>query len=174
MTRRRMTVCLAVIALVAMTAAPAAAQYPPEGPTAGVGSTTVSLGGQVTVTGSGWRAGSQVTITLLSNPRTLGTAQVDQDGTFSTTVTVPSDVPPGRHTLRLSGTGADGTPRTVDTRLQVKPAAPPDEAPPEQQPPALAATGMNSGLGAAAGLGLLVAGAGALLLARRRQARQQG
>lgn len=175
MTRRRMFVFLAVIAALALSAAPAGAQeYPPDGPSAGVDDTTVTLGGQLTITGSGWQAGSQVTLTLFSEAQTLGTAQVGQDGTFSTTVTVPSDLRPGRHTLRISGTGEDGQPRTEDITLQVEPAAPPDDQPPRQQPPALATTGVNSWLGAAAGLGLLAAGAGALLAARRRQARHQG
>lgn len=175
MLRRRLTMLLAAIAVVALSAAPAAAQeYPPDGTTGGVGTTSPVLGEAVTVSGSGWQPGSQVTLTLLSQPRQLGTAQVAQDGTFSTTVTIPDDVRPGRHTLRIAGTGEDGQPRTADIRLQIRPAAPPEDAPPDERPPALAATGADLGTGALVGLGLLAAGGGAVFAARRRQARSEG
>lgn len=171
MTPCRASLLLVALSLLVLTAVPATAQeYPPDGPTAAVGEPTPALGEEVAVSGSGWQAGSEVTLTLLSQPQLLGTAQVDGNGDFSTTVTIPSDTRPGRHTLRVSGTGEDGVARTVDLDVQVRPAAPPEDPPPDEQPPALAATGANLGTGALVGLGLLVAGGGAVVTARRRQA----
>ena len=177
MTRRRLAVCMAAITVLAMTAAPAAAQYPPSGPSGAVDSTTVSPGGTVTISGSGWQANSVVQITLFSHGQQLTTVRADGNGTFTTQVQIPSDVSPGQHTVRLSGTGQDGTQRSVDIRLQVQSDAPredpPRADPPSDGQPPLARTGMSSGVGAAAGIGLLVAGGGALLVARRRQTTQQ-
>jgi len=172
MTRRRLAVCMAAITVLAVTAAPAAAQYPPSGPTGAVDSTTAPRGGTLTISGSGWQANSEVEITLFSHGQPLTTVVTDADGTFTTQVQIPSDVGPGQHTVRLSGTGQDGAQRSVDIRLQIQPAGPPEDPPSDEQPP-LARTGMSWGVGAAAGIGLLVAGGGALLVARRRQATQQ-
>lgn len=173
MMSRRLGTFLTATAVLALLAGPAAAQYPPEGPTGGVDDTTVESGGQLTVSGSGWQAGSQVTLTLLSRTYHLGTAQVDGNGSFSTTVTIPRNARPGRHTLRMSGTGADGAPRTVEISVQIRPAAPPENTPPRQHPPALAATGANLGTGALVGVGLLAAGGAAVFAARRRQTRSE-
>lgn len=157
---------LTAVAVLTLTALPALGQdYPPD-PGAGsaaLSDTAVVPGQVITVSGSGWLPGSEVTITIFSTPRQLGTATVDGDGQFSTQVTIPSDLSPGEHTLRVEGTNADNEPRTVDVAVTVaEPGAAAD--------PDLAVTGEGSLLAGLMGIGLLGAGGGALVLARRRQA----
>ncbi len=87
-------------------------------------------GGSLTVTGSGFTAESLVTITVNSDPITLGTATVAADGTFTVAGTVPADFAAGTHTVVAT---VDGLP-TASRSLTVTPAAvpaPPVEAPAE-------------------------------------------
>lgn len=174
---RRLPALLALVALAALIAAPAAAQeepppedpppdYPPVAPQAAVDDVTPVPGEVITVAGEGWRPGTEVTATLFSEPRVLARTEVNDAGEFAVTVEIPTDVDPGRHTLRVAGVAADGEETHVDVALRVT------EPAPESAPQAgMAATGMNSSLGAAVGLGLLAAGGGAVYAARRRQAR---
>lgn len=85
---------LAAFALVALTAAPAAAQYDFT-----VTPTVVSAGGTVNVTGKGCAAGSPVTVTVTQRSTgevvltTTGTA--DGDGEFSIDIVLDDSFPPG-------------------------------------------------------------------------------
>lgn len=109
---RALRLVFATALLLTALVGPAHAQY--GGGSAGVAVSSTSLvpGQPLTVTGDGWLPGSTVTLVFLSEPVGLGSVTVAADGTFSTVVTVP-DVEPGAHQIRLSGTGADGRPRTV-------------------------------------------------------------
>lgn len=110
-----------------------------------------------------WQGGSEVDITLFSQPIELGTFTAAEDGSLQATVTIPEDVEPGEHTLQLAGTGPDGNPKTIETTLNVGGAAAPGEQ--------LAATGSSgisdmlrtSGLVTVVGLTLV-----ALAISRQR------
>jgi hypothetical protein len=82
-------------------------------------SMTATAGGQVPVRGVGWMAGSEVTVTMRSEPVVLGMASVGDDGAFAQTYTIPAATPAGAHTITLSGVGADGEPASVVLGLTV-------------------------------------------------------
>lgn len=86
------------------------------------GTLMVTPSGDVPVSASGFEPGSTLTQTLHSTPTSLGSGTVDATGTFTGTVTIPADVPPGKHTLVLDGTARDGSPVTL--RIGVIAAAP--------------------------------------------------
>ena len=65
----------------------------------------------LTITTTGFEPGSSVFYELRSDPVSLGTAVADADGTAVLAATIPSDVPPGFHSVLVSGLGADGTER---------------------------------------------------------------
>jgi hypothetical protein len=62
-------------------------------------SATAKVGTAVTVDGSGFSEGDVVTLTLHSDPVDVGTATASADGTFRTTITIPSDTSIGEHTV---------------------------------------------------------------------------
>jgi hypothetical protein len=64
-----------------------------------------------------------VLVQIESDPITLGTLIPDGTGTVTGSFTVPSTLAAGTHTLVLSGTGANGQPRTVSLPLTVTAAA---------------------------------------------------
>jgi LPXTG-motif cell wall-anchored protein len=127
-------------------------------------STTVTAGGQITLSGNGWKAGSTVTLTLNSTPVALGTATVDASGAFTKTVTIPADTAAGTHTITVSGTDPAGAPRTVSVTITVSAAA--TTAAPAAS--TLPRTGSSSMPITLAGLALLVLGALLVLQGRRR------
>lgn len=168
---RRVTIISALTALLLMSAVPAFAQdYPPIAASCTSNTTTVSPGGTVAVDCGGWASNTTVEVSV--DGGVLGTAQTDGDGNLSVDVTLPSDLDPGQHTLRLSGTNAQGEQQNVDLAFTVEGAA----APRDQRPAApgaaagLPATGKDSVLFGVLALGLFTAGGGALYAARRRNA----
>lgn len=164
MTRTRIGLVLALAALVALTAVPASAQdYPPDAAACAVSVTTPVPGQSISVSCNGWMPNGPVDIDLLSQHVHLDTVQADGNGEIGTAVTIPSDTSPGDHTLRLSGTNAQGEDQVVEIAFNVQAAG--------GQRDGLAATGMDSGMGVLLGLGLLGAGAAAVYGARRRQAK---
>lgn len=189
------TTATAVVALVWATAsAGIAEEYPPDGSTVSMESLTLTSGDTTTISGQGWLPGSTVTISILSDHEILGRTEVAADGSFSTEVTIPTDLAPGEHVLRVEGTDADGEPTRVETTFTV--AAPddqpgrdadsPDEDSPGEEPPAdspgeepspgedgdLAATGAGL-LGALASVAVLLA-VGWALVRFARQRRRRG
>lgn len=169
MNRKRTGLVLALFTLLALTAAPAGAQdYPPEAATCQVTVVTPVPGQTITVDCEGWMPNGEVEVILLSEPRLLDVVQTDADGELVDPVTIPSDVPPGDHTLRLSGLNAQGEPQTFDIALTVQAPEGADRA-----GPGLAVTGADSWPGVLLGVGLLGAGGAAVYAARRRQAKQQ-
>lgn len=83
-------------------------------------------GGTVSIRSPGWQAGSPVKATLFSDPIDLGSFTADGSGLVVGTVTIPSTVPLGQHTLQLSGTRADGTPRVLSQAVTVNAADEPN------------------------------------------------
>lgn len=171
---RRVTVISALTALLLMTAAPAFAQaYPPDAASCTLSPTVVSQGGTLSVDCEGWAANTTIEVTVFSGHGTvLGSAQTDANGNLSVDVTLPSDIEPGRHTLRLSGTNAQGEQQDVDLAFTVRAAAAADRGQPAAPGAAagLPATGKDSVLFGVLALGLFTAGGGALYAARRRNA----
>lgn len=136
-------------------------------------SSSVTAGGQITLSGNGWKAGSTVTLTLHSDPVSLGTATVDASGAFTKTVTIPADTTAGTHTISISGTDPAGAPRTVSLTITVSaattaastaPSTAASTAPTNQLP----RTGSSSMPMTLAGLALLAVGGLLVLQGRRR------
>lgn len=143
---------------------------------------SVTQGGVLSVSGSGFAAGATVTIAV--NGVTVGTTTADASGGFSTTVTVPADSAPGAATVTATSPSCD---HSASTGIEILPAG--GSATPTQpsnvqnaaakptaavasatQTPSssLARTGSNSGPMVALAVGLTGLGAVALLAARRR------
>lgn len=75
------------------------------------GEVVVRLPGTVPLSGSGALPGSTVTVYIDGVP--VGTTTVRADGTYSIDVTLPADIDPGRHVIRVDSTDANGDPRSV-------------------------------------------------------------
>lgn len=161
--RRALLTMIAAVAMVLAFAGPSAAQYPPAPPALTVSDTIVVPGEAIVVSGTGWLPDSIVTFTLFSDPVELGTAQVAADTSFSAELEIPSSVAPGTHTLRVSGTGANGEPRVEELTIEVVASA--------AGRAALATTGGELTVGVGLAAALVVAGGVALVVARRRRNR---
>jgi hypothetical protein len=121
MVRKLLTV--AVLMVAALGAAPAAVSASSGYEVDNVGDSTPAPGESIRVVFNGFKPGSDVTITLYSDPVVLGTF-VSQPGEFGqgvveAYVTIPLTTPPGQHRLVASGIGADGQPRTVELSITV-------------------------------------------------------
>ena len=78
------------------------------------------LAGDTSRTGGGGYAGSSgFTVTLFSKPRVLLRGTVPDDGVVDVAVRVPPSLPPGVHTLVVSGTAPDGGVLVHATRIRV-------------------------------------------------------
>ena len=67
--------------------------------------TDLHPGDTITITGSGLPAGTTLDSILHSTPTDLGTVVAAADGTFTQTVTIPSDVELGAHTIEVTASG---------------------------------------------------------------------
>lgn len=65
------------------------------------------VGGDITITGSDFAPGTEYVVQLRSTPADLGTVTADDDGAFSFTGVVPSDVEAGEHTVAVMLDGED-------------------------------------------------------------------
>lgn len=150
---------------------------PPPAPSLLASPLTVTQGGTIAVEASGFKPGSNVVITLESDPVNLGTFVADSAGRIATNVVVPADFPVGLHTLKLTGTDIAGavlvlsTGITVASRIQVAPTSATTAAPVASSSGTLPRTGSSAPEPALlAGAGLVLLGSVALLAARRRRA----
>ncbi|MFP3466543.1 lamin tail domain-containing protein [Leifsonia sp. SIMBA_070] len=132
----------------------------PGAPVATVSTGSVSAGGAVTVTASGFSAGEKVEIWLHSDPVLLAVVTAGPTGGVTATVRIPSGTPAGAHTLVLLGQTSGAT-ATVGLTV----AATASAAATNGGPAGLAATGSDVTVPLGAAL-LLAAAGGALLLAR--------
>jgi len=87
-------------------AAPAFA-YGPNAATVTSNTSSIGSGGSLTVTGSNFVPGETITLDLHSTPVMLDTTAADGTGAFTATVTIPSDAPPGAHTIVATGASGD-------------------------------------------------------------------
>jgi LPXTG-motif cell wall-anchored protein len=147
----------------------ASAHYGPSGPPGCyLSATTVVLGGSVTVGGFNFDAGETITITIHSAaPQTLGSTVANSSGAFSDTVTIPTDLVPGQHTITAtgltSGLSASATITLVSATTAVSSSAPTSSS-------TLPYTGAD--VAAASGVaGAAIAIGGGLVLASRKRRR---
>lgn len=77
-------------------------------------------GGGFEVAGNGYKPDSDVGIFLFSDPSLLGTATAATDGTFSSTVQIPSGTPGGQHTIVVMGVSLDGELRMLSATVDVQ------------------------------------------------------
>jgi len=85
--------------------------------------TTVTAGARLTVTGTGYKAGSKVPISLFPGPVTLTTATASKSGAFSATVLVPRSTRAGQYRILATGLNAGGAARFLAQPLIVRAAA---------------------------------------------------
>jgi hypothetical protein len=132
---------------------------------AGHDSNVASDGKTITVSGSGFLPDSDVTVVLHSDPVVLGVAHTDANGNFTATFALPAGVPAGEHTLIFTGLDAFGNPVTVEQTVTLAGTGPPSV-------PAsigmLPVTGMETLYLTLLAAGLLITGAGTLVVARRQ------
>ena len=169
--KKLLLIALLVLAVVAVPVA-AFAQYPPA-PAVSINPTIVEPGGTVTVTGSGFCPSSTVTIRIKSDQgNTVATfsAVADSTGSFSTPVTVPSNLPAGRYTIETSGTDSGcQTARVLSANFTVRTAA---AAAAQPRAAGLVATGADVLPWLLAAIAVIAVGAGLWMYARRRSVTQ--
>ena len=72
------------------------------------------------VEGTGFLPSSEVRLFLFSTPRYIGSVSTDASGNFSGTVPIPTDIPPGRHTLQANGYSPSTQVRSMSIGVIVK------------------------------------------------------
>lgn len=145
---------------------------------------TVTVGGEFTVTGGGFMPGSTVEVIFNnSTPTLLGTLPVSSTGVATGTFRVPADATPGEHRVDMVGIDPEGERRVLSQTVMVEaaaaaaPAAPASPAGPSAASPAPAASEAPASLaftggtilGAVALSALLVAAGVVALQFRRRR-----
>ncbi|GAA5036663.1 beta strand repeat-containing protein [Microbacterium fluvii] len=146
----------------------------PDGALAGVPG-QLHPGDRVAVSGTGYLPGATVNVGIYSTPTALGTAVAAADGSFALTVTVPAGITPGSHVLAAAGIGDDGTARVISAATTVVAAATDDgddgsEGSGANVDDELGATGgVLPAAGMLSALALLIAGAAAIVMARRER-----
>jgi len=128
--------------------------------TATVSSSSVVAGGTVTVAGSGFTPGEQVSVVLHSTPVKLTTVTADAAGAASVTVTIPKATTAGAHTLILTGLGS-GVVASTGITVTAAPVTTPTST-----DPILAFTGSDPDMSLTIALMFLVAGLGFMVWRR--------
>ena len=121
--RRVLTVALLLLTVVS--ARPAFAQTYPAQATFEIrdangnlitSTTGVCPGDGLFVHSTGWLGNSDAQVTFHSDPVNIGTFRANSSGVLDFSFRVPN-VENGMHTLKVSGTGADGKPRVVEASI---------------------------------------------------------
>ncbi|WP_164701079.1 hypothetical protein [Modestobacter sp. KNN46-3] len=118
-------------------------------------SNVAAPGQKITKTLKGFKAFEKVTLVMHSTPVVLGTWDADANGVVTATFTLPAGTALGTHTLAYDGSDGSHFEETITLTADGK---------------ALAYTGASVALPLVAGTVLVGAGAGALVLSRRRTA----
>lgn len=159
---RRVAILFSAVALLVTSSAEGAiAQtYPPNAPTCSVSQGTVAPGESVTVSGENWLPNSTVSISL-EGVGTLGTTTTNDEGSFSTVVTIPASAPIGSTEITCSGRDQNRDPFSLGTTVTV-----------------VAVGGLPARTGAQLEVWMMIlpiaffgVGAGLILISRRRRAR---
>ncbi|WP_024286025.1 DUF4214 domain-containing protein [Cellulomonas sp. KRMCY2] len=82
-------------------------------------SALVRAGSPLAVSGSGFKPGSTVRVSLQTGPLDLGTVAVSAGGAFSATLLVPAGVPDGVHTVVAEGRDGSGLPTRAVASVRV-------------------------------------------------------
>ena len=75
---------------------------------------------EITVSGLGFAPQSNVEIWAFSNPVLLGTATVNENGSFGAVVELPDDIRQGEHTVQVEGLLPNGTTRALALGIEVQ------------------------------------------------------
>jgi sugar lactone lactonase YvrE len=75
-------------------------------------------GKTLSITGSGFKSGSSVEIWIFSTPTLLGQATVASDGSFTKTVTIPSNLSAGAHAIQIEGVDPQGVDKALSLGVQ--------------------------------------------------------
>ncbi len=141
-------------------------------------STSVPEGGTMTVSGGGFATGETVRVVVSSDPVTVGTPTANDSGLVSQSFTLPSSMTAGQHSVSLTGQDSGvtisspftvtaqqaGTTTTTSTTIAA------GATTTTTRPPAvIARTGEPTSVRAQAGVAVLAAGIGLLLVTRRRR-----
>ncbi len=162
-TSRLRLVAVLILGALAVPAGASAQSYQGQTGTLRVSDRTPAPGASVGVAGSGFAARSKVIISIESAPLQLAVTTADDAGAISTTVSIPTDIALGTHTLKATGITPDGATLVLSATLEV--------------------AGSKSGLASTGGvppalfvvLGVfLVLGAGAFVLAKAKGPRVAG
>jgi len=129
----------------------------------------------ITVTGEGFKAGSDVVAWLFSEPRRLGVLRVSSDGTFEESVQIGADVPVGDHTTQVNGITETGELRSLTLAVEViERSTESDLYPVVAMNEASEASASSSvGVGVLALVAVVSAGVGALIVLGMRRRRDQ-
>ena len=165
--KKLLLIALLVLAVVAVPVA-AFAQYPPA-PAVTINPTIVEPGGTITVTGTGFCPNSTVTIRIKDAQGTTVatfTTGANATGSFSTPITVPSNLAAGRYTIETSGTDSGcQTARVLSSNFTVRAAAAAARAPGAA---GLVATGADVLPWLLVAIAVIAVGAGFWVYSRRR------
>jgi len=80
---------------------------------------TLSAGEPITIKSIDWAPNTNVTISLHSDPVTLGVLKADGDGIINGSFDIPSETTIGSHLVKLDGTGKDGLARTLSFNITI-------------------------------------------------------
>ncbi len=134
------------------------------------GRLVVGRDGEIESSAAGYAPGSKLTMSMFSDPVTLGIFPVKADGTLSAAAVVPASVPLGEHTLQMDGIhdSASHTVRVAVLVVEDANRAVEPEGGSAPVPASLAYTGSEGWLGTL-GVALLVAGCLVTVAATRRR-----
>jgi LPXTG-motif cell wall-anchored protein len=118
--RLRRAALVPVLALLALLYAVPAAAYPVHEGTLTVPSGSVAPGKAVTLTGGGYTPGGTVSIDVFSSPVHLKSVTADGAGAISASVTIPTGLSAGSHSLRATGTAPDGSTVVLSVAFTVR------------------------------------------------------
>ena len=163
--------------------------YPPGQVGIQIPTNTVTPGETITVTGEGFAPDTTVVLTLQQTGAQLASVTTDAQGAFTTSITIPTGLAPGRYTIVATGGCPSNPALTLGLSAQVTVTARPATVTPPGQsgngtPAANAAAPAASAAGAGgplaftgteslatvlASLALIVAGSAVVLVSRRRR-----
>lgn len=77
------------------------------------GSLMLTFGERIDVEVSGFKPQSELSVWLFSEPKQLGTIPVDASGNAAADLALGVELPPGKHSLQVTGVHPDGSPRSL-------------------------------------------------------------
>lgn len=143
-------------------------QYPPNECGLQLGKSQAAPGEPVSVSGDGYKPNSSVSIEFRSAPVVVGSATTNAQGSFSTTITIPSTASAGQHTIAAVGVNANGTAREETAAITISAPASADRARADAAGSTLPRTGTAIALYTIIGLALIAVGVFAVMAVRRR------